>query len=58
MSHKRYTDEQRDQISKSAIGKTIKSMDWCPYGKHWTLTFTDETEMSIFLVAELGPGEL
>ncbi|HTA20259.1 MAG TPA: hypothetical protein VK989_13265 [Polyangia bacterium] len=56
----RYTDDDRRQISREAEGKTIGSLEWEPDGPgggYWVCTFTDETEISFRLMAELGAGE-
>ena len=49
-----YTDEQRERLSKDAEGKTIARMSWEPEGRYWVIEFTDESEMCVRLMAELG----
>jgi hypothetical protein len=46
-----YTNEQREMISKQAKGKIIESMEW--EGDYWVITFTDGSEISLRLMAEL-----
>lgn len=51
----RYTPEQRQQISETAKGKTIKSMEWEEEdGGYWVITFTDESEMCVRTMAEIA----
>jgi hypothetical protein len=56
----RYTDEQRAKIAAEARGKMIDLLQWEPDGPgggYWVCTFTDETEISFRLMAELRAGE-
>ncbi len=48
------TPDQRTRLSESAKGKTIQSMEWEEEGQYWVITFTDESEMAVRLMAELG----
>lgn len=48
-----YTEEQRKQISATAEGKTIRSMEWDDVDKYWVITFTDESEITVRLMSEL-----
>lgn len=50
----RYSDEQRKRISDESKGKTIETMGWEPDdGGYWVITFTDGSELSVRLMAEL-----
>lgn len=55
-----YTEAQRRRVSEDAKGKTIESMEWEPEGPgggYWVMTFTDGSEISVRLMAELAnPG--
>lgn len=48
----RIAEEQRRQTSKQAKGKTIESMEWEPEDSYWVITFTDNSEMCVRLMAE------
>jgi len=48
-----YTPEQRQEIGDSAKGKTIQSMQWDEEGSYWIITFTDNSEICVRLMAEL-----
>jgi hypothetical protein len=57
----RYTEVQRAALADDAKGKTIAAMTWEPEGPgggYWVLAFTDGTEMSVRLMAELRPTPL
>jgi hypothetical protein len=55
----RYSDAQRAEISATAKGKTIASLEWTtdpeigPCGGYWTMRFIDGSEMSFLFMAEL-----
>jgi hypothetical protein len=53
-----YTQEQRERLSREAAGKTVESLEWSPPdasgGGYWVMTFTDGSEVSFRLMAELG----
>jgi len=63
----RYTEEQREQISAQAAGKTVESLAfeppaWTPGEVHfaddtgyWVMTFTDGSEISFRFMAEMAP---
>jgi len=48
-----YTNEQRQIISEEAKGKTVNSMEWDDVDNYWVITFTDESEICVRLMAEL-----
>lgn len=49
-----YSEQQRKQLSEMAKGLVIDSLEWTAEdGGYWTMTFTDGTEMSFRLMAEL-----
>jgi hypothetical protein len=49
----KYTDEQRAQISEQSKGKIVESLIWEPEDECWRMTFTDGSEMSLRLMAEM-----
>ncbi len=49
-----YTTEQREEISRMAEGKTIESMEWVEEDHYWVITFQDDVEMCVRLMAEGG----
>ena len=49
----KFDKARRELISQDAKGKTIESMEWDEEGEYWVLTFTDGSEMSVRLMAEL-----
>lgn len=48
----------RERVSADAIGKRIKTLEWCPHdGGYWVLTFTDASEISFSrTMAEIAMG--
>lgn len=51
----KYDENQRKQLSELAKGKTIESMEWTDAdGGYWVITFTDGSEISVRLMAELA----
>jgi len=53
----KYTAQQRQQIIDEANGKTIKTLEWSSdedgSNGYWVMTFTDDSEISFRLMAEL-----
>lgn len=41
------TPEQREALSKDAIGKQIESMTWDEVDEYWVMAFTDGSEMCV-----------
>jgi hypothetical protein len=52
----KYTAEQRRQIGEEAAGKTVKSLEYeaDPSARYWVMTFTDGSEVSFRLMAEIA----
>lgn len=53
----KYSEQQRAKISEDAKGKVIQSLDWCEdedLGGYWVITFTDNCEMSVRMMAEIA----
>lgn len=55
-----YDQKQREQISAEAKGKTVQTLEWSEekndgegVGGYWVITFTDGSEISFRLMAEL-----
>jgi hypothetical protein len=51
-----YTPEQRERIGEQAAGKRVASLEYDddPAAGYWSMTFTDGTEISFRLMAELA----
>lgn len=49
-----YSEQQRAKLSNEAIGKVVKGMDWIPEDEYWVITFADDSEISVRLMAELA----
>lgn len=49
----RYNPTQRASIAEQAKGKVITSFAWEEEGQYWVITFDDESEISVRLMAEI-----
>jgi hypothetical protein len=57
----KYTPGQREKFAKEGAGKTVASLEYDddPSGGYWSMLFTDGTEISFRLMAEIaGDGTL
>ena len=50
----KFTPEMRIKISNEAKDKVIKSLQWDEEDEYWVMTFTDDSEISFRLMAELA----
>lgn len=52
----KYSEAQREAISKEAKGRVIASLEWVDdkdIGGYWVMTFSDGAEISFRFMAEL-----